>query len=274
MIITSTREELLTARRSLPGRVSVVMTMGALHEGHISLLRAARAGSDSVIMTLFVNPLQFGPNEDFDRYPRTHEADLAIARDQGVDVVFSPSQAEMYPSGKPAVRVDPGALGEMLEGASRPGFFNGVLTVVLKLLHLTSPDVAYFGEKDYQQLAMIRAMARDFDLPVEITGCATVREPDGLAMSSRNRYLSPAERDDALVLSRALAAATAVRGRGADAALTAARDVFVGTPSVDLDYLVVTDPAFGPPPPHGPARMLVAARVGATRLIDNAALEL
>src|SRR5690606_5156092 len=187
----------------------VVMTMGALHEGHLALPRAARADADHVLATIFVNPLQFGPNEDFDRYPRTFVADLEVCRAAGVDVVLAPGAAEMYPEGEPAVRVHPGPLGERLEGASRPGFFHGVLTVVLKLMHLVRPDRAYFGEKDYQQLALVRRMVRDLDLPVEVVGLPTVREPDGLALSSRNRYLSPAERESALTLSRALRAGQA-----------------------------------------------------------------
>jgi pantoate--beta-alanine ligase len=274
MIVATTRADLARARATLPGRTAVVMTMGALHEGHASLLRAARAGADSVLMTLFVNPLQFGPGEDFERYPRTVDEDLTRAKAEGVDVVFAPTRTEMYPGGEPSVRVNPGPLGEVLEGASRPGFFHGVLTVVLKLLHLTRPDAAHFGEKDYQQLALIRAMVRDLDLPVEIVGGPIVRDADGLALSSRNRYLSSAERGSALALPRALAAAAAVAGQGADAALSAARAVFEGTAGVALDYATLTDPELGPPPPHGPARLLVAARVGATRLIDNAALEL
>jgi pantoate--beta-alanine ligase len=272
VITVETRGELAAGRAGLPGRVAVVMTMGALHEGHASLLRAARAEADSVLMTLFVNPLQFGPNEDLDRYPRTFEEDLAIAKAEGVDLVFAPNRAEMYPAGEPAVRVNPGPLGEVLEGASRPGFFHGVLTVVLKLLHLTRPDVAYFGEKDYQQLALIRAMVTDLDLAVEIRGAPIVRDPDGLALSSRNRYLSPDERRSALALSRALAAAG--RAGTAGAALAAANAVFDATPGADLDYAVVTAPDLGPAPASGPARMLVAARVGTTRLIDNAALTL
>ncbi|GIJ52436.1 pantothenate synthetase [Virgisporangium aliadipatigenens] len=274
MIVARTREELAAARADLPGRVGVVMTMGALHEGHAALLREARRGADSVIMTLFVNPLQFGPSEDLDRYPRTLEADLAAARAEGVDLVFAPDVAVMYPGGEPAVRVNPGPLGEVLEGASRPGFFHGVLTVVLKLFHLTKPDVAWYGEKDYQQLALIRAMALDLDLGIDVRGVPTVREPDGLALSSRNRYLSAEERETALVLSRALSAAAAERGHGPDLALAAAHKIFEGTPEARLDYCVVTAPDLGPPAAHGAGRILVAARVGTTRLIDNASLEL
>jgi pantoate--beta-alanine ligase len=267
--VATTRAELAAARSTMDGTVAVVMTMGALHDGHASLLRAARKEADHVLMTLFVNPLQFGPNEDFDRYPRSFDRDLEIAAGEGVDCVFAPSHTEMYPDGEPAVRIDPGPLGGILEGASRPGFFHGVLTVVIKLLHLTRPDRAYFGEKDYQQLTVIRAMVRDLDLGVEINGVPTVREPDGLALSSRNRYLSAAERQRALTLSRALRAGAAAAREGHDA-LAVAREEIDG---VDLDYLVLTDPDLGPAPSHGPARLLVAARVGTTRLIDNVPVE-
>jgi pantoate--beta-alanine ligase len=268
--VTTTRADLATRRAAMPGRTAVVMTMGALHEGHASLLRAARRDADHVIMTLFVNPLQFGPNEDFDRYPRTVERDLEIAREEGVDLVFAPTQAEMYPTGEPAVRVDPGPLGEVLEGASRPGFFHGVLTVVLKLLHLTRPDLAYYGEKDYQQLTLIRAMARDLDLPVDVRGVPTVREPDGLALSSRNRYLSTAERQTALALSRALRAGADAAECGEDALAAAGKEL----DGPELDYVVLTDPDLGPAPEYGPARLLIAAKVGTTRLIDNTRVEI
>jgi pantoate--beta-alanine ligase len=270
MIVATTRSELAAARAGLPGTVAVVMTMGALHEGHASLLRAARAQADHVIMTLFVNPLQFGPNEDFDRYPRTFDRDLEIARAEGVDLIFAPDRTEMYPNGEPAVRVNPGPLGEILEGASRPGFFHGVLTVVLKLLNLTRADVAYFGEKDYQQLTLIRAMVRDLDLPVEIIGVPTVREPDGLALSSRNQYLSQSHWQTALALSRALRAGAAAAENGEDVLVTAQKEL----DGPDLDYLVLTDPDLGPAPEHGPARLLVAAKVGTTRLIDNIPVEI
>jgi pantoate--beta-alanine ligase len=271
MRIVSTRAELHAARAAAPGPVGVVMTMGALHEGHASLLRAARARAGTVVMTLFVNPLQFGPNEDFDRYPRTVEKDLEVAAADGVDLVFAPGAAEMYPQGRPGVRIDPGPLGQILEGASRPGFFDGVLTVVLKLLNLTRADLAFFGEKDYQQLTVVRAAVRDLDLPVEIVGGPTVREPDGLALSSRNRYLGPAERQAALTLSRALRAGAEAAARGEDPS-AAAMAVFSATSEVKLDYLAVTDPSLGAPPEHGPARLLTAAWVGGTRLIDNVPL--
>ncbi|MFF8844743.1 pantoate--beta-alanine ligase [Streptomyces sp. NPDC015127] len=210
--LVPTREDLryVVGHRAVPGRTAVVMTMGALHEGHAALVRAARehVGDEGfVIVTVFVNPLQFGAGEDLDRYPRTLDADLAVARDAGADVVFAPSVDEVYPGGEPQVRISAGPMGEVLEGRTRPGHFDGMLTVVAKLLHLTSPDVALFGQKDAQQLALIRRMVRDLNFPVEIVGVPTVREDSGLALSSRNAYLSHAERRTALALSRALFAA-------------------------------------------------------------------
>lgn len=282
-----TREELAAARATAADPVAVVMTMGALHDGHAALLRAARERAGTLLVTIFVNPLQFGAGEDFDRYPRTLEADLAVCAQTGVDLVFAPTTAQMYPNGEPAVRVNPGPLGEVLEGASRPGHFAGVLTVVLKLLQLTRPAMAYFGEKDYQQLTLIRAMVRDLDLPVEVVGVPTVRESDGLAQSSRNRYLSPEERQAAVALPTALQAGAAAAAAGADPAgvLAAAVGPLAG---VQLDYLALTDPdlrPLAPPigttagqvvplPPDGRARLLVAARVGTTRLIDNLEIQL
>jgi pantoate--beta-alanine ligase len=276
MAVVAKRDDLAAARATLTGRVAVVMTMGALHEGHASLLRAARAGADHLIATIFVNPLQFGPSEDLDRYPRTLDTDLDMCRAHGVDLVFAPTTDVIYPDGEPRVRVAGGPLASILEGASRPGHFDGVLTVVHKLLQLTRADVAYYGEKDYQQLTLIRAMVHDLDLPVQIIGVPTVREPDGLALSSRNRYLSPDQRSAATALSRALraGAAAALVGSGAEGALAAARGVLAGAPEVDVDYLVLTDPALGPVPDRGEARMLVAARLGTTRLIDNLAVEM
>ena len=259
-------------------RVAFVPTMGALHDGHLSLMRRAReeVGSDgAVVVSVFVNPTQFAPGEDLDRYPRTRDADLEGCASEGVDVVFTPSVDEMYPGGPAGgVRVDPGPLGDVLEGASRPGHFTGVLTVVAKLFGLVRPDVAVFGEKDYQQLALIRRMATDLCLGVDVVGADTVREPDGLAMSSRNRYLETDQRTEAVALSRALFAARDAGERGAEAAVGAARAELRRTHLVDLDYLEVTAPDLGPAPGHGPARMLVAARVGTTRLIDNVALHL
>jgi pantoate--beta-alanine ligase len=276
LAIVSTRSELGRARAAMRGPVAVVMTMGALHEGHASLLRAARADADTVIATIFVNPLQFGPAEDFSRYPRTLEADLEVLRSQRVDAVFVPSIEDMYPKGQPAVRVDPGPLATVLEGAVRPGHFDGVLTVVLKLLNLTRADAAYFGEKDYQQLTLIRSMVDDLDVPTRIVGVPTVREPDGLALSSRNQYLSTVDRIAALALSRSLRVGVAAGAAGAGPAgvLAAARADLAGTPAVVPDYLELTDPWLGPAPATGKARLLVAAKVGQTRLIDNLEIEL
>ncbi len=265
--VVRSRAELLEAKRS--GKVAVVMTMGALHAGHAALLRAARQDADFVIATIFVNPLQFGPNEDLARYPRTFDADVAVCEAEGVDLIFAPPPEEMYPNGQPTITVHPGPLGDELEGAHRPGHFAGVLTVVLKLLNLTRADAAYFGEKDYQQLTLIRAMVRDLEVPVEIIGVPTVREEDGLALSSRNRYLSDAERELSLSLSRALRRGRAQRS--VDAVLAAAGKELAG---IDVDYLELRDPQLGAPPAQGKARLLVAARIGTTRLIDNTSLEL
>jgi pantoate--beta-alanine ligase len=271
MNVVSTRAELAEARAALTGRVAVVMTMGALHEGHASLLRAARKNADSVIATIFVNPLQFGPNEDFTRYPRTLDADLEVCRAEGVDLVFTPTQDVIYPGGEPRVRIDPGPLGDELEGAVRPGHFAGVLTVVHKLLRLTDPDVALYGEKDYQQLTLIKAMAEDLDMGIEIVGIPTVREPDGLALSSRNRYLSADERQLAVVLSAALHAGAAAGADGPEAVLSAAR---AELGPVQADYLELRAPDLAPAPQTGEARLLVAARIGTPRLIDNASVHL
>ena len=269
--VIHTRAELAAAVAD-QGEVAVVMTMGALHQGHRELMRVARERSAFVVVTIFVNPLQFGPNEDFDKYPRTLAADVEACRAEGVSVVFAPSRDEMYPGGAPSITMNAGPLGEILEGASRPGHFAGMLTVVQKLLMLTRADVAYFGQKDFQQLALIRRMVRDLELGVEIVGVPTVREPDGLALSSRNRYLSPAERRAALALSRALR-----EGAGytdAESVLRFATKLLDEEPGVRVDYLALTGPDLGPAPAEGPARLLVAARVGATRLIDNVGLTL
>lgn len=273
---------LAPARRA--GRtIGFVPTMGALHDGHVALMRQARTevGPDGVVVvSIFVNPLQFGAHEDLDRYPRTLPEDLIACAEAGVDVVFTPSVEEMYPLGVPRaddaaqVTVDPGPLADILEGASRPGHFRGVLTVVSKLFGLVQPDVAVFGQKDYQQLALLSRMVTDLCLPVRIVGAATVREGDGLAMSSRNRYLDESEHRDALVLSRALQAAVDAASQGAEAALAAARAELDTVPSVLVDYLALHDPELGPAPSAGPARLLIAARVGSTRLIDNVALDL
>ncbi|GGM30156.1 pantoate--beta-alanine ligase [Micromonospora yangpuensis] len=275
--LVHTPAELAAARARLTGTVGVVMTMGALHSGHETLLRAAREQADHVLVTIFVNPLQFGPNEDFDRYPRTLDEDLAVCRRAGVDLVFAPSVPDLYPDGAPEIRVDPGRPGADLEGLSRPGFFQGVLTVVLKLLQLTRADLAFFGEKDYQQLTVVRRMVRDLNVPVRIVGVPTVREPDGLALSSRNRYLSPTQRQAALGLSATLRAGAeaAEAGLDAGAVLAAAHRAFGAVdPTVELDYLVLTDPDLEPGPVAGEARLLIAASLGGVRLIDNLAIRL
>ena len=265
------------------GKRGVVMTMGALHEGHLELLKRARHDCDLVVATIFVNPLQFGPNEDFDRYPRTIDDDLKLCAEAGVDVVYAPAVEEVYPGGQPIVKVTPGLMGEVLEGAFRPGFFTGVLTIVNKLLNLTSPDMAFFGQKDAQQLALVRRMVLDLNMPVEIVGVPTVRDEDGLAKSSRNRYLSPEERTTALTLSRALFAGqekAAEAAEGADAVREAANAVLeptVATGRLAVDYLALVDPRdFSEVPPAftGEAVLAVAARVGTTRLIDNLPLTL
>jgi pantoate--beta-alanine ligase len=277
-VLASTREELarelVTARRA-GARIALVPTMGALHEGHAALLRGARAqaGEGPVVASIFVNPLQFGPGEDLDRYPRTLDEDLAMCAREGVDVVFTPAVDEMYPGGEPQVTVEPGPLGTLLEGESRPGHFRGVLTVVAKLFGLVRPDVAVFGEKDYQQLVLVRMMSRDLCLGVEVVGAETVREPDGLALSSRNRYLDPEQRRQAVVISRALRAAQERAPYGVPAATWAAMSVLREESAVDVDYLALRTPELGELPLHSvdpvPGRILVAARVGGTRLIDN-----
>ncbi len=280
--LASTREELsaaLAPHRRSGETVALVPTMGALHEGHASLLRAAReaAGPGPVVTSIFVNPLQFAPGEDLDRYPRTFEADLDLCGREGVDVVFAPASAEVYPGGEPLVTVEPGPLAADLEGASRPGHFRGVLTVVAKLFGLTRPDLAMFGEKDYQQLVLVRRMSRDLCLGVDVVGVPTVREADGLALSSRNRYLGPEDRRRAAALSRALRAA---RDRGAAGATRAraAAAAELEAEHIEPDYLEIRTPdlAAVDPSTEGPveARILVAARVGSTRLIDNLPLTL
>jgi pantoate--beta-alanine ligase len=276
--LVTTPAELRADARERAGRRAVVMTMGALHEGHAELMRAARrlVGADGVVIaTVFVNPTQFAAGEDFDRYPRSLEPDVDLAGEAGADVVFAPDAVDVYGPARgfadDSVTVDAGPLGEILEGGSRPGHFRGVLTVVAKLMGMTRPDVALFGEKDFQQLVLITRMARDLSMPVEIVGVPTVREHDGLARSSRNRYLSETERATARAVPQALEAAAAAAARGADAAVLAGRSVLAATPGIDLDYLVVTDPELGPPPVRGEVRILIAAKVGATRLIDNRA---
>jgi pantoate--beta-alanine ligase len=252
---------------------ALVPTMGALHAGHRRMIASASELADQTTVSIFVNPLQFGPGEDLDRYPRTLDADLEACAAAGVEVVFVPGVETMYPGGEPLVTIDPGPLGDELEGAVRPGHFRGVLTVVTKLFALVQPDVGVFGEKDYQQLALIRQLAADLSMGVEVVGVETVRDPDGLALSSRNRYLSADERTTALALSRSLVAGQEAAADGADAALAAAKSVLAVESGLAVDYLELRSPDLSPVR-SGPARMLVAARVGATRLIDNVPLEI
>jgi pantoate--beta-alanine ligase len=266
--------ELTRALRQSGRRVMLVPTMGALHDGHLTLVRAAkRVQGAVVVVSIFVNPLQFGANEDLDKYPKTLDDDLAQLRAEGVEIVFTPTAAAMYPEGL-RTSVQPGPLGGELEGASRPTHFAGVLTVVLKLLQIVRPDRAFFGEKDYQQLVMIRQMVADLNVDVAIVGVPIVREPDGLAMSSRNRYLDDVEREQAGALSAALLAGMYAASGGTEAALDAARAVLDEVPAIDLDYLQVRDPELGPAPAEGMARMLIAGRLGTTRLLDNIAIDI
>jgi pantoate--beta-alanine ligase len=285
MIVANTRAELKGARDKLAGPIVLVPTMGALHQGHRALLRRARelAGpGGAVAVSIFVNPLQFGPSEDLDKYPRTLDQDLAACEQEQVDLVFAPSAREMYPT-RQLVMVDPGPAGEILEGEFRPGFFHGVLTVVLKLFSLVRPDIAVFGQKDAQQLALVRAMVTDFALGVEVEAVPTVRADDGLALSSRNKYLSADERAVAPVLHQALAAGAAAAPAGPAAVLAAAREALDGAArpgpadrAPRVDYLALVDAGSYRPLPaepdgdlDGDAVLAIAARVGATRLIDN-----
>jgi pantoate--beta-alanine ligase len=272
--VAESAAELRKLRADLLGPVALVPTMGALHEGHRTLVRAARERAGGVVVSVFVNPTQFGPGEDFDRYPRTWDADLAALAEEGTDVVFHPSVEEVYPPRSVGVTVHPGPLVAVLEGAVRPGHFAGVLTVVAKLFGLVRPDLALFGEKDYQQLTLIRAMARELALGVDVVGVPTVREADGLALSSRNRYLSPEQRATATTLSAALRAGAGAGPHGADAVLAAARAALAEASGLVPDYLELTAPDLAPPPATGPARLLVAARFGTTRLIDNVHVDL
>ncbi|GFG54543.1 pantoate--beta-alanine ligase [Mycolicibacterium agri] len=275
-VYTSPRDvsDVTRALRQTGRRVMLVPTMGALHDGHMALVRAAkRVQGAVVVVSIFVNPLQFGTNEDLHKYPQTLDEDLAQLRAEGVEIAFAPTAAEMYPEG-PRTSVQPGPLGAELEGAARPTHFAGVLTVVLKLLHIVHPDRAFFGEKDYQQLVLVRQMVADLNMDVAIVGVPIVREADGLAMSSRNRYLNEVEREHAGALSAALLAGMYAAGEGTAAALDAARAVLEEVSAIDVDYLEVRDPALGPAPELGPARMLVAARLGDTRLLDNIAIDI
>ncbi len=272
--------------------VGFVPTMGALHAGHLSLVRAACKRTTFVVVSVFVNPTQFGPGEDFAAYPRDLEHDLELLSAEGVDLVFTPSAEEIYGAGVAAsgdaatakppllngVSVDPGPLAARWEGEARPGHFTGVATVVAKLLNTVRPNLAFFGEKDYQQLAIVRRMVADLDIPTSIVGCPTIRDADGLALSSRNAYLSRGERESALALPRALdavAEALAWGEQSGEALSSVMRDVIENGPGVDLDYAAVVDPSTLEPLPSvdRTARALVAASVGRTRLIDTCALE-
>jgi len=277
-ILARTRLGLAAARRALPAPVVLVPTMGALHDGHRALLRHAREISrpnGSVVVSVFVNPLQFGPGEDLDRYPRSLDDDMKICGAEGVSVVFAPGAAQMYPQ-EQLITIDPGPMGQVLEGASRPGFFTGVLTVVLKLFQLVQPQVAVFGEKDVQQLALVGRMTGDLDLGVEIASVPTVRDPDGLAVSSRNSYLSAAERATALALPGALRAGREAQEAGPEAVLKAAGTVLdeaaTAEPPLVTDYLALAGPDTFTPVAAGyagQALLLAAVKVGGTRLIDN-----
>lgn len=278
--------ELLEAAGPGPVSLGLVPTMGALHDGHAALARAAREENDVVVATIFVNPLQFGDPSDLERYPRTLEADAEILGQCGVDLVFAPSQEEMYPGGDPLVRLSAGRLGEKLEGEFRPGHFDGMLTVVAKLLHLAWPAAnagyrAYFGQKDAQQLALIRRMVRDLSFPAEIRAVPTVRSAEGLALSSRNRFLNEEEAEAALVLSRALRLLAERASRCEPLDLDAAVGMVESQPLVKLEYFEVVDPETLEPlafncretPFSGEGLALIAARVGNVRLIDNQPLK-
>jgi pantoate--beta-alanine ligase len=282
-VLARTRLGMDAAHKLLNTPTVLVPTMGALHQGHVALLRRASElarPNGSLVVSIFVNPLQFGAGEDLDRYPRDLDADLALCGAEGVDLVFAPGEAQMYPR-QQLVTVDPGPMGQVLEGAFRPGFFTGVLTVVLKLFQLVRPHIAVFGEKDAQQLALIRRMVCDLDLGINIVGVPTVRDPDGLATSSRNVYLGARERETALALPGALLAGLGAAGDGPDAILAAAQQVIdravKADPPLVPDYLALCAPdTLTPVKPGyaGDALLLVAARVGATRLIDNMRLAL
>ena len=265
-------EQMSQVSRALHGvgrKLALVPTMGALHAGHRELIRRAKRLPNNVVATsIFVNPLQFGAGEDFEAYPRPLENDLAVLTEDGVEIAFTPSADALYADGA-AVTVHPGPLGEELEGAVRPGHFAGVLTVVAKLFNLLRPDYALFGEKDYQQLVLIKRMVRDLNIDTHVIGVPTVRERDGLALSSRNVYLTPEQREDAIVLSAALTAGAFVGRDGAEAVLETAWKTLAARPAVEVDYLELRGTDLGPAPVDGEARLLIAARVGSTRLIDN-----
>jgi pantoate--beta-alanine ligase len=276
MEIATTVADMRKLRRQMPGSVGLVPTMGYLHEGHLSLVRGARGAEDHVVASIFVNPTQFGPQEDYQRYPRDTDRDLAALERERVDVVFMPSVEEMYPEGFDT-HVEVERLTEVLEGAHRPGHLRGVTTVVAKLFLIVQPHRAYFGQKDAQQLAVVRRMARDLDMGVEVVGLPTVREADGLAMSSRNAYLSPSEREAAPVLSRSLRLAEDLWREGerdAEAIRERMRALIAAEPLARIDYVSVADVETlrELETVDGPALVSLAVRIGATRLIDNVGL--
>ncbi len=279
-ILARTRADIAEVMsRPSGGKTAAVLTMGALHDGHAALIRAARqrvGASGRVVVTIFVNPLQFGPDEDLSRYPSSFDSDVETCRREDVDVVFAPSVNEVYPDGEVGVTVDPGELGEILEGAARPGHFTGVLTVVLKLLNLTCADVTCFGEKDFQQLVLVRRMVRDLDVEVEVLGLPIARAGDGVALSSRNAYLSDEERlvAKAIPTALALAAEAASTSVGAEAIRGAALDYLTAQSGLSVEYVEITDPELRPLAGPGPARLVVAVRVGHTRLLDNAHIDI
>lgn len=277
--VVDTREALAHALAVAPSPRAVVMTMGGLHQAHGELMTIARdlVGPDGhVTVTIFVNPLQFAANEDLGKYPRTFDQDVEMCQQQSVDLVFAPTREAMYPNGDAAVTVDPGELGLRYEGVARPTHFRGVLTVVAKFLQLLRPDFAVFGEKDYQQLTLVRQMVCDLDIPTEIVGGPTGREASGLAMSTRNKYLSALAREVATRIPAAIAAGQLAAVHGAAACVAAARAVLEAPADVEIDiqYVVVTDPLMGEPPETGEARLILAAIVDGTRLLDNAAVHL
>jgi pantoate--beta-alanine ligase len=262
------------ALRAVGRKVALVPTMGALHAGHLELLRRAKRLPNIVVAaSIFVNPLQFGEGEDFDAYPRPLEDDLLALTEAGIELAFIPKAGDLYADGA-AVTVHPGPLGDELEGAVRPGHFAGVLTVVAKLLNIVQPNFAFFGEKDYQQLVLIKRMVRDLNIDTHVIGVPTVRERDGLALSSRNVYLNEQQREDAVVLSAALTAGAYHGRNGAEAVLEAARRTLAARAGVEVDYLELRGTDLGPAPLDGEARLLIAARVGSTRLIDNVPVQL
>lgn len=269
--------EAIAAERAAGRSVALTPTLGALHAGHLAHVERAAQIADARVVSIFVNPTQFGAGEDLDKYPRDLDADLDALAPHGVTYVFAPSVAEMYPTGPTETKVTAGKIGTLYEGAARPGHFDGVLTVVAKLLQIVGPDIVTFGQKDAQQLFLVRRMIDDLNIPVKVEIIDTVREDDGLALSSRNRYLDPKERRIARTLSIALEAAASSGDRGIDATLAAAQAVFMGEPLVKLDYFKVVQPKTFQPVDDdykGKAIAIVAAKLGDTRLIDNEQLYL